>query len=257
MWIETEQDFVLPYVELLRRGRMSAPRGMKTMEIEDFHYSISPRVRFNTHKARGLRLPYIKQEMMWYLRADRSDLSICGHAKMWEKSVRDGLINSCYGHYWFRRNSGIISVMETLTLDPDSRRAVIPMIGTEYEHFGPGVADLPCTTSVEFRIRDSRLNARFVMRSQDAVFGMGNDIPTFSFLQELVATGLGVEMGTLSVSVGSFHAYERHFGVIDKLAVVDPSMVVPTVPDMTMSDVNAAVLCEVPAGTDWGDWLKS
>jgi thymidylate synthase len=45
------------------------------------------------------------------------------------------------------------------------------------------------------------------MRSQDILWGMANDLPTFSFMQEIVANLVGAEMGTLTVSVGSFHVY--------------------------------------------------
>jgi thymidylate synthase len=45
------------------------------------------------------------------------------------------------------------------------------------------------------------------MRSQDILWGMANDLPTFSFSQEIIAVLLNVEVGNLTVSVGSFHVY--------------------------------------------------
>jgi thymidylate synthase len=55
------------------------------------------------------------------------------------------------------------------------------------------------------------------MRSQDILWGMGNDLPTFSFLQEIVATLLNLQVGTLTVSVGSFHVYESRFEMFQNI----------------------------------------
>jgi thymidylate synthase len=40
---------------------------------------------------------------------------------------------------------------------------------------------------------------------------MANDIPTFSVLQEIIAALLDVQVGILTISVGSFHVYESRF----------------------------------------------
>ena len=55
------------------------------------------------------------------------------------------------------------------------------------------------------------------MRSQDILWGMGNDLPTFSFLQEIVATLLNAEMGTLTVSAGSFHVYDSRMNMFNNI----------------------------------------
>jgi len=82
------------------------------------------------------------------------------------------------------------------------------MYGSDVDHMDLEAKDVPCTLAIEFRIRNGRLNMRAIMRSQDILWGMANDLPTFSFLQEIVASLLNVEMGTLTVTVGSFHVYE-------------------------------------------------
>jgi thymidylate synthase len=55
------------------------------------------------------------------------------------------------------------------------------------------------------------------MRSQDILWGMANDLPTFSFLQEIVASILNVEMGVLTVAVGSFHVYESKMEMFNNI----------------------------------------
>jgi thymidylate synthase len=94
---------------------------------------------------------------------------------------------------------------------------VIPMYGTDAEHMSNDAKDVPCTIAMEFRLRKGQLNCRAIMRSQDILWGMANDLPTFSFLQEIVATLLNAEMGTLTISVGSFHVYESRMSMFNTI----------------------------------------
>jgi len=205
--INREEDLIYLYRALEKEGVWTSPRGEKTLEIENFTYSVAPFVRFNSFAGRNYNVPYLKREMAWYINADPTDLSIAEHAKQWGKIVANGKLNSNYGSYWFGAY-GVKYIVSTLQKDPMSRRAVIPMYGTDDDHMDKDAKDVPCTIAIEFRLRDGYLNCRAIMRSQDILWGMGNDLPTFSFLQELVAVLLNANVGTLTISVGSFHVYE-------------------------------------------------
>jgi thymidylate synthase len=205
-----EHDLIQLYQCLDKYGHWTDPRGEKTLEIENFTYTVGPNVRFNSFKGRNFNLKYLKREMAWYINADPTDLSIAEHAAQWGKIVANGRLNSNYGSYWFGCY-GVKYIVNTLSKDPMSRRAVIPMYGTDDEHMDKDAKDVPCTIAIEFRIRNGRLNTRVIMRSQDILWGMGNDLPTFSFLQEIVATLLNLQLGTLTISVGSFHVYKSRF----------------------------------------------
>lgn len=259
MYMPNESYFADVFKHLTRHGKKSSPRGQETIELENFSYTLAPRVRYNAFEARKFSTSYLKKEMRWYINADMSDLSILDHAGAWKPMVKDGKIQSCYGHYWFKRQTGVHNVVTLLKADPFSRRAVIPMLGTEAAHGELDAADVPCTTSIEFRIREGRLNARAVMRSQDAVWGMGNDVPTFSFLQEVIATLLGVEMGTLTVSVGSFHVYARHFDMASDLATSSflDMLRIDEAPPMVIEDAMRIASCRQPDSTPFGLWLAS
>ena len=61
------------------------------------------------------------------------------------------------------------------------------------------------------------------MRSQDAVFGMGNDAPCFSFIHEMMYNLLKrnypkLQYGKYFHIADSLHVYERHFEMLDKIA---------------------------------------
>lgn len=214
--IRNESELILLYRVLQQHGQRTNPRGEGTLEIENFTYTLNPYVRFNSFEGRNFNLRYLKREMAWYLRADPTDLSIAEHAAQWGKIVANGKLNSNYGSYWFGR-FGVRHVTRLLTQDAMSRRAVIPMYGTDQDHMDIDAKDVPCTLCIEFRLRNGKLNARAVMRSQDILWGMANDLPTFSFLQEIVAGVLNVEMGTLTISVGSFHVYESRMEMFNNI----------------------------------------
>jgi thymidylate synthase len=214
--IKTEEALIGLYQVLREHGTLLSPRGEQTLEIENFTYSVAPFVRFNSFEGRNFNLSYLKREFTWYVRANPFDLSIANHAAQWGKIVANGKLNSNYGSYWFG-TQGVKYIMQTLQADPMSRRAVIPMYGTDLDHTAHDAKDVPCTIAIEFRIRNCELHTRVIMRSQDILWGMANDLPTFSFLQELVAVLLNVSIGTLTVSVGSFHVYESRMEMFNSI----------------------------------------
>lgn len=216
MRIKTEEELLGLYRALHALGNWSSPHNTACLELENFTYTCDPGVRFNSFEGRNFNLKYLKREMAWYIKADPHDLSIASHAAQWGKIVLNGKLNSNYGSYWFGPH-GARFIHHILSRDPMSRRAVIPMYGSDVDHMDPNAMDVPCTLAIEFRIRNDRLNMRAIMRSQDILWGMANDLPTFSFLHEIVAALLGVQRGTLSVSVGSFHVYESRLDMFNKI----------------------------------------
>jgi thymidylate synthase len=258
MRIDEEHGIGRVFDLLVYSGKTSAPRGSLTVECENVNLEFAPYVRYNRHMARKLSMNYIKREIAWYIRADAYDTSIAEHAKIWGPMINSaGRINSCYGEYWFLRDTGVNYIVRELTADPFSRRAVIPMFGVTQQHH-IDVRDVPCTTNIEFRLRGGKLNCRFVMRSQDAVLGLGNDLPAFSFLQEVVARLLGVELGTLTISVGSLHVYEKHFEMMKTMSSQGGEYTedLDEMPELTLEDAQLIAKCQVPSSGLFAEWLQ-
>jgi thymidylate synthase len=209
------------YDDLLNHGKMTHPRGTTCLEIENYVYELPPYVRFTNFVDRKLNLNYIKNEFLWYLRGDKYDTSICNHASMWKNLIcRDGSIRSNYGQYIFGMQKQFDVVVEELKRDKDTRRAVIMILGVE-QLLIPG-PEISCTYSMSFRIRENKLNMSVRMRSQDSVYGLGNDVPSFSFVHEMVYVSIkdnypGLELGVYCHSADSFHVYEKHFQMIDNI----------------------------------------
>jgi thymidylate synthase len=232
------------YLQVRRRGRFSSPRGLKILEVENFSYELPPFVRFTNFEPRKFNLDYLKREFLWYLRGDLFDTSISNFASTWKHIIVDGKLNSNYGFYVFRRNKfgGLKWCIEELTRDPDSRRACITIL--DHTHLDAKEKDVPCTGYLNFRIRENKLNMSVRMRSQDCLFGLSNDLPCFSFMQEILYRFLasrfeGLEMGSYHHTADSFHVYERHFEMLDKLC--DPAVEFTPIECPRIMDENEAV----------------
>ena len=104
-------------------------------------------------------------------------------------------------------------VKEVLTKDPYSRQAVIHIKPVQmYE-----TKDVTCTFMLHFFIRDNKLDLITTMRSNDLLFGTTYDVFMFTFLQELMAAELGVELGTYKHFTSNMHIYEKDIEVINNI----------------------------------------
>lgn len=205
----------------LKDGQVVFPRGRMIREIGDLQLMVHPDYPFMCFKNRRYPLNYFKEEMKWKLSADPYNDSIKQHAKMWESvQNKDGTFNSNYGQYWFGEQKGFWTVVEELVRDMHSRRAVIPMLSKE--HMTPQTTDTVCTESIGWRIRDNQLVTSVHMRSSDQIFGLGTDIPTFSFLTKLlhgVLTSVypNLSLGFMTITAMSSHIYDTHFDMVNKI----------------------------------------
>jgi len=252
--IYKEKDLIKIYQALDQMGYPSEPRGDATLEIENFTYSVGPFVRFNSFEGRKFNLSYLKREMAWYIKADPFDTSIAEHAAQWGKIVLNGKLNSNYGSYWFGKY-GIQRIVMLLQKDPSSRRAVIPMYGTDADHMDLDAKDVPCTTCIEFRFRDGELNMRVIMRSQDILWGMANDLPTFSFLQEIVAALLNMQIGVLTISVGSFHVYTSRFDMFHDIIRNNKHIPVESPPLIRRDEAHEIMAKSINPRFEFSKWL--
>ena len=224
--------FLKAYKAVRQYGEPVYPRGMLCLELQDHMISFSTQHSpLSSFKARKLNLNYAKQELLWYLRHDRYDLSIEKHASMWAKIRQpDNGFNSNYGQYIFNdrlnpykgmsMGSQFAFVVSELIKDPDSRRASIVLLRAE--HLYSENSDVVCTYAMNFRIRDNKLNMTVMMRSNDAIFGTTNDVFCFWGIYQMVYAllsdhMLSLQRGIYNHFVNSLHVYEKHFEMLNKL----------------------------------------
>src|SRR5699024_3431875 len=112
------------------------------------------------------------------------------------------------------------AVVRELRESPTSRRAVIGIwdasMDARRENEGPW-KDVPCNDIISFQSRLGELHAHVFVRSNDLMWGWsGINAFEWSVLQEVIAGILGIEVGTLTFSISSLHAYDRHWSKLRK-----------------------------------------
>ena len=96
-------------------------------------------------------------------------------------------------------------IFRTLDKDISSRQAVL----TIWRPRPYDSKDIPCTLSMQFLVRDSKLNTIVNMRSSDAFTGLVYDTFCFSIIAAVVADYCDVDLGEIYINAGSSHIYER------------------------------------------------
>ena len=187
------------------------PRNQKIKEILNYNYETPLEFPIVTHMGRNLNYAFMYGEAAWILSGRNDADFIMQYMKSYHRFSDDGFtLNGAYGPKLIEQVSWAAN---ELANDNDSRRCYINIWR---ERPGPS-KDIPCTTGIQFIIRDGKLNALVNMRSQDVVWGMPYDIFTFSAIAKYMQVFLwqiknvAVGLGKLAVRVGSLHLYEHHF----------------------------------------------
>lgn len=197
--------------DLKKYGTISSPRGHKIVELENVNIIIeNPRARIISCPERQMSMAYAFGELAWYL-SGRNDLKTMKYySKFLENCSDDGeTLNSAYGFRIFTGRHEKIgfdqwdNCKRLLSEDNDTRQAVIHL----HTPNDKKTKDEVCTLSLQFLIRDGKLNMITTMRSNDIVLGFTYDVFAFTMLQEMMADELNVELGYYCHNVGSMHLY--------------------------------------------------
>lgn len=196
--------------------------GVKTVEIVGASFIADEDAIFG-----AVNWDYVERELGWYKSMSLNVNDIPGGVKqetnppqIW-MSVADsnGLINSNYGWaIWHEDNCKQYEhCVAELKKNKDSRRAI--MIYTRpqmwYDYNKDGRSDFMCTNTVQYLVRNDKVNAVVQMRSNDAIFGYKNDRAWQEHVLCEVARDTGYAPGDIIWVAGSLHIYERHFGLIE------------------------------------------
>lgn len=210
---ETLDDLLAKvFRRLLTRGARIEPTKGPANELSGMLLKLdAPRARLSRTEARGILFSCLG-EWLWYLkgtnRLDFIQYYLSGYDRYSDdkKTIFGGYGPRIFGD---EDQAQIHRIVELLKRKPDSRQAVVQIFDRKdllEEHL-----DIPCTCTLQFMIRDRRLNMLTSMRSNDAYLGLPHDVFAFTMLQELVARSIGVELGHYKHFVGSLHLYERDF----------------------------------------------
>lgn len=168
----------------------------------------NPLARLSASLDRGVLFSCLG-ELLWYLRGTASLKVIKHYIPIYKKESEDGyVINGAYGPrlFDFGGVNQFDRAIQTLRDKPTSRRAIISIISAA--DIARDRKEIPCTNTIQFLIRDNKLNCFVTMRSNDAYKGLLHDVFAFTMLQEIVARELGRELGYYHHTVASLHIYE-------------------------------------------------
>lgn len=168
-----------------------------------------PRARLSLTETRGKAFSTLG-ELFWYLSGSNELEFIKYYIRGYEELSDDNkTIRGGYGPRLFNMHgkfNQISNIIELLTKRSGSRRATIQLY--DASDLSEDYIDIPCTCSLQFFVRDNRLDMFTTMRSNDSYIGLPHDIFCFTMLQEIVARSLGVNLGLYKHAVGSLHLYE-------------------------------------------------
>jgi len=218
----------------------SAPRGQKIKEKLGASFRITnPRDRLPFVPQRDFSVAYYVAESLWYLSGSDSTSWISNYSSFWKNISDDGATaNSAYGSRIFAPHSRIAAsvdpswnqwkyVIDELSSDPDSRRAVVHIRSPQDSILAK--KDVPCTLSLQFFLRNDKVHMVTSMRSSDLILGIAYDVPAFTLFQELLASELSIVLnkkiglGDYTHISNSLHIYEKHFDMVKKILQTKPT----------------------------------
>src|SRR5450759_1633406 len=199
------------YEKLLNsKNRINPTKGPAT-ELSGVLLKIAnPRMRLSRTEQKGTLFSCLG-ELLWYLAGSHDVRFLSYYLPYYKEYSDDG--KTLHGAYGQRMCSKvgirqIDNVINLLKKKSESRQAVIQLFdASDIVEVHKGI---PCTCTLQFLIRQRRLNMITNMRSNDAFLGLPHDIFAFTMLQEIIARTLGVEMGTYKHAVGSLHLYDKN-----------------------------------------------
>lgn len=204
---------------------ISSPRTWQTKEmIGAFIVIKNPYDRLVTNIHRKISLKYLVGEWLWYARGSNVLNEISFYSHYW-KNISDDqkTANSSYGHRILGTNSNVRVdqwswAKEQLINDRETRRAII-FIALPSD-MKKETKDFPCTTSLQFFIRENKLHLIASLRSNDLILGFTYDAASFTLFQEKMLLELKqyypeLNMGEYIHIAASMHVYKKHYSMID------------------------------------------
>ena len=195
-------------LSLLEEGKKVSPRGMLTKELMQETFCIEdPNSSLIYIPGRNFSLVHAIHES-FLIFCDNNRVNVAGY---FNKNIAqfsdDG--KTLHGSYGHRIATKMQGVLDKLKEDHDTRQALLTIHRVDDSIVK--TKDPPCTITLQFTIRDEKLNMHVYMRSNDIVWGTTYDVFVFTTIQKVFANTLGIPVGKYYHTATSLHMYERDF----------------------------------------------
>ncbi len=203
---------------LLRFGREEKSRYGDTQELIDFKTVIlKPTHRVVGGQMRDINIFFLLAEAMWIF-TGKSDVEflVKFNSRMNEFSDDGKTFHAAYGkriRHWGIGSSGktkgedqLEVALQMLNRNPQDRRVVIAIWNPSMD-LDTDSKDIPCNDLLMYKIRGGELMLSIANRSNDLHWGLPTNVFQFSFITEVMARILKVEVGRQVHNSHSLHIY--------------------------------------------------
>lgn len=211
------------YIDLLdfveNEGELVAPRGMKTREVRNATIILTDptqAIPMGIGRKLNMKIGAVETTQLVAGVSSGMQLNLVSNNNF-ENFMNDGRLLGAYGPRLYHQLENVIKM---ISRDQDTRQAAaLVWRGNETDLALSGNKDVPCTVALSWNVRNGKLNASTVMRSNDVFLGVAYDFWMFTRLQMTLAWALGLEVGDYRHHAVSLHIYERDWGKADDLVV--------------------------------------
>jgi len=252
--LKTERfSYDYPFVNkyIIENGDFIPSRYGDTREILDFKLKITnPYFRCVGNNERDINIFFLLAEALWIFKGEKdvefleifntkmktfSDDGKVFHAPYGFRMRKHGVssydeINSTSpennGHASQQIIDGFDQVEKALQMldeNPETRRVALQIWNAELD-LGTDSVDIPCNDFVMLKIRDGKMITTIANRSNDLHWGLPTNVFQFSFVTEVMARILGVELGTQTHNSQSLHVYTSNpttFNMYDNIQITN------------------------------------
>lgn len=213
------EDLAEDYARILHivrdRGLEVAPRGLSTREILSFTLCLrDPTRALARGTGRKIHTGLAAAEALQLVGGFSDPGAMSRISPHLTQFTDGGVFHAPYGP---RTSSQIQPAIDWFRRDKDTRKAWVQVWDPMQDLMTGDTRDHPCTTAIQFMIRDDRLNAHVFMRANDAWRGFPYDVFQFCQLQLAVADCLRIEPGIYFHHATSFHLYEDNLEQVSTL----------------------------------------
>lgn len=196
-------------------GHPTSPRGQGTREIMGAQIRI-PMLTYTmpTDIKRGLNPAIGAAEALQLIGGQQYPNLMAQIAPNFERFKNGEVFHGSYGE---RLVAQIPTVIQRLIDDRDTRQAVAMIWDPARDLYIDDRRDLPCTTQMQWLIRDGYLDQIVTMRSNDIWWGTAYDLFQFTQLGIQIAHCVRARPGRVILNASSLHMYDRDITAADAL----------------------------------------
>ena len=217
------------YYKMKKQQFIIDKTGAKMVELMHCAFDLDPQLggHLNIADIAITNDDYVKRQIQWCLSENLDVSELVPYAKIWnECKGNDNTVNSNYGWcvYSKQNHSQFEKALQALLQQKQSRRGMIiytrPTMHEDYKQNGKN--DFLCTQFNQFLIRNNKLEMFYVMRSNDARYGLFINFPWAITVYNRMFDSLKqkypeLEYGMIHWYSTSFHLYQRHFKMLNKM----------------------------------------